>query len=127
MRRSFIVCTVMAGMAAAAFAADVTGTWTGQMNGPDGGMTIAFHFKQDGSRLTGSVDGPGGEPMQITDGKVDGDKISFAVVFDGGGGGMKILHEGTVKGDEITLNIKMDGGPGGPGGGPGPMTLKRSK
>jgi hypothetical protein len=48
------------------------------------------------------------------------DKISFAVSF----GGMKISHEGTIKGDEITLTVKMDGGPG---EGPGPMTLKRTK
>jgi hypothetical protein len=89
-------------------------------------MTITFHFKQDGAKLTGSVDGPGGEPAQIADGKVDGDKISFAVMFDGGGGGMKIVHQGTVQDDEMTLNIQMDG-PGGPGGGPGPIKLKRTK
>ena len=135
--------------AVAAFAADVTGTWTGQMGGPDGdGPTMTFHFKQDGAKLTGTVDGPQGDPLDIHDGKVDGDKISFTLKFDrGDGGGMKIVHEGTISGDEIKLNIKMEGGqgggrgpggpggqggpggPGGPGGqgGPGPMTLKRSK
>jgi len=90
------------------------------MAGPDGGgMTMTFNFKQDGTKLTGTLDGPEGA-MEIKDGKVEGDKISFVVAFND----TNIVHEGTVKGDEITLNIKMDGGPG---GGPPPMTLRRSK
>ena len=121
LRRTMLIRLVaMAALATAAWAADVTGKWSAQMNGPDGGggMTMTFTFKQSGTKLTGSVDGPGGEPMQIQNGKVDGDKISFAISFNE----MKIEHEGVVKGDEITLTMKMDGGPG---GGPGPMVLKR--
>jgi hypothetical protein len=96
-----------------------TAKWSAQMNGPDGGgMTMTFNFKQDGTKLTGTIDGPGGEPMAIQDGKVDGEKIVFAVSFND----MKIVHEGTIKGDEITLTIQMNGGPG---GGPGPLKLKR--
>ena len=99
-------------------AADVTGKWTGSMAGPDGGgMSISCQLKQDGNKLTGAVEGPGGA-MEIQDGKIEGDKLSFTVDFNG----MKIVHEGAIKGDEITLTIKMDGGDG-----PGPITLKRAK
>ena len=109
-----------------ALAADVTGKWTGEVAGPDGGgMSIALNLKQDGSKLTGSVEAPGGQVMEIQDGKIDGDKISFAVSFDGGGGAMKVAHEGTVAGDEITLHIKMEGGQ--EGGHGGPIKLKRAK
>jgi hypothetical protein len=109
-----------------AFAADITGKWTGEMSGPDGGaMSITFTFKQDGAKLTGTAEGPQGDPLQIKDGKVEGDRISFTVSFDAGGGDMKIVHEGTIKGDEITLNVKMEGGQGDGFG--GPMTLKRAK
>jgi hypothetical protein len=126
MRVSNIIrCAVFAVLATGmAFAADITGKWTGEMAGPDGGgMTVTFHFKQDGAKLTGTSEGPGGE-MQIKDGKVDGDKIVFTVSFDGGGGEMKIVHEGTIKGDEITLKIKMGDGGEGPGG---ELKLKRAK
>ena len=114
-RAAILACV----LAAAAWAADVTGKWSGDMGGPDGSMTLTATFKQDGTKLTGTIDGPGGEAMQIQDGKVDGDKIVFTVAFND----MKIVHEGTIKGDTISLQIKMDGGDGGPG----PITLKRVK
>jgi hypothetical protein len=104
-------------------ASDVSGTWTGSFAGPDGGggMQISFTFKQDGAKLTGTVQGPQGDAMAIANGKIDGDKISFTVAFNG----MTITHEGTVNaaGDEIKLTSKSDQGdfPG------GEMTLKRSK
>jgi len=130
----FTLCAILLMLApATAWAVDVTGNWTGTMGGPDGGgMTITFHFKQESTKLTGTVDGPQGDPLQISDGKIDGDKISFTVKMDRGGGeGMKVVHSGEVKGDEIKLAIKMEGGreggPGGPGGPPGPMILKRVK
>jgi hypothetical protein len=106
--------------AVTAWAADVTGTWSGQMGAPNGeGFQISFTFKQDGAKLTGSVTGPQGDPIEIGDGKVDGDKLSFTVSFNG----MTIKHEGTIAGDEIKLTAHSDQGdfPG------GPITLKRAK
>ena len=103
-------------------AADVTGTWSGEMKTPDGqSFPLTFTFKQDGVTLTGTVQGPQGDPIAISEGKVDGDKITFKVAFNG----MTISHEGTVSaaGDEIKLTSKSDQGnfPG------GEMTLKRAK
>jgi hypothetical protein len=114
---------LMALSAVSAHAADVTGKWTADMQMPGGGdsMQIAFTFSQDGSTLTGSVLGPQGDAMPLTDGKVDGDKISFKVSFNG----MTITHEGTINaaGDEIKLTSKSDSGDF-----PGmEMTLKRVK
>jgi hypothetical protein len=103
----------------ACLAADITGKWVGEMGGE---FTMTFNFKQEGDKLTGTADGPGGAPLQIQNGKVDGNKISFTVSMDGQ---MNIAHEGTINGDEINLTIKMDGGPG--GGPPGPIKLKRAK
>jgi hypothetical protein len=116
MKRLLSVCAglIMALSAVAAFAADVSGTWTADMQG----MSISFTFKQDGATLTGTVSGPQSDPMVITEGKVDGDKISFNVSFNG----MTIKHEGVVSGDTIKLTSKADGDfPG------GEMTLTRTK
>jgi len=121
-RRFFLACAVlMTVMAVAALAADITGNWTGSSDQ----FTLKFVFKQNGETLTGNVVGPQGDPLPITDGKVQGDKLSFTVKVDMGGNSMKITHEGTIKGDEISLTTKMEGG--GDFGGGGPMTLKRDK
>ena len=122
MKKFLCVCAalMMVFTAASAFAADVTGTWTGKMAGPNGdGFQITFTFKVDGPKLTGTITGPQGDPMEFSDGKVDGDKLSFNVSFNG----MTIKHEGVITGDTIKLTTKSDGGdfPG------GEMTLTRGK
>jgi opacity protein-like surface antigen len=120
-RRIFLACAVlMTAMAGAALAADITGNWTGSSDQ----FTLKFVFKQDGETLTGNVIGPQGDPLPISEGKVQGDKVSFTVKVDMGGNSMKITHEGTIKGDEVSLTTKAEGG--GDFGG-GPMTLKRDK
>jgi len=108
----------------AAFAADLTGKWNGEASSPNGSFTLVYDFKQDGTKLTGTVQGPQGDPIKIEDGKVDGDKVTFTVSFSGPQGDAKITNEGKIDGDQITLTAKMEGGPE---GGFGPITLKRAK
>ena len=108
----------------AAFAVDVTGKWTAQFESPNGAMTLSYDFKQDGAKLTGSVQGPQGDPILIQDGKIDGDKLSFSVTFAGPNGEFKIANEGVIKGDEISLSAKI---PDAPDGAMPPLVLKRVK
>ncbi len=111
-----MILTLLAG---SALGADVTGKWTGEV--PDAGFTLMFDLHQDGTALTGTSTGPDGSAIQIKDGKVEGDKVSFVVELPDMG--MSILHEATVNGDEMTLTFNMGDG----GGGMGPVTLKRVK
>jgi hypothetical protein len=68
-----------------------------------------------------------GDPLPITEGKVEGDKLSFTITFEGGpNGAMKITNEGTIAGEEIKLTTKFEGGDFGGGDRP-PATLKRVK
>lgn len=100
-------------------ATDVTGDWATQMQTPNGDVTLTFHFKQDGDKLSGSVEtSMGSGPFVISNGKVDGNKLSFDTSFQG----TTINHVGTISGDEIKLNAKSDDGqmP------PTDMTLKRA-
>ena len=90
--------------ASSAFAADVTGKWTAEDKDPDGNpSTITYVFKREGTQLTGTVAIPA-ETANISNGKVDGDKVSFVAVFSFGA----ITHTGTVQRDEITLTVKSD-------------------
>jgi len=122
----FAVCVLIALTAGVALAADITGKWSGEMSGPDGGggFTLTYEFKQDGAKLTGTLQGPQGEPLELKEGKVDGDKVSFYVTFEGGGNPMKITNEGTISGDEIKITSKFEGGGDFP---PSTISLKRVK
>ena len=107
---------------ASAWAADVTGKWVAQIPGRQGASETTFNFKVDGATLTGTMSSPQGESA-ISEGKVNGDEISFVVVRKMGDNEMKTMWKGKVAGDEIKLTREfqggMMGGPGGPGGGPG--------
>jgi hypothetical protein len=86
-------------------AADLTGSWTSSIVTPNGDrIQITFTFKQDGAKLTGTVTGPQGDPVEISEGRVDGDKVYFNVSFNG----MTIKHDGVATGDTIMLATKSD-------------------
>jgi hypothetical protein len=101
----FLLLTSMA-----AYAADVSGKWLAQVP-TRGGETreATFNLKADGSALTGSVTTPRGE-VQISDGKIDGDEISFAQVMEFNGNQVKLLYKGKVAGDEIKFTRQREGG-----------------
>jgi hypothetical protein len=145
-----IAVMVLGMIAAAAYAADITGKWVMEMPGMGGGdpMKINYTFKVDGANLTGSTTGMQGDVIPISEGKINGNDISFVVKMDMMGTEMKMKYKGKVAGDEITLTMEMEGGmggpggggpgggpgagpggggPGGPGGGMPPMVLKRVK
>jgi hypothetical protein len=104
-------------LAAAAFAADVAGKWTAQVPGR-GGQTrdATFMFKMDGDKLVGTMSGPQGD-RPISDAKVTGDTITFAIEGQRG----KQVFTGTIAGDEI--KFKREGGQGQPQ----EFTAKRAK
>lgn len=89
-------------MAIAAYAADVTGKWKATIDGPQGQMEVTFDLKSDGHTLTGTSTGPMGE-SPITDGSVDGDKVTFTV----SNGDFKAVHKGKVTGNEMKLTVDV--------------------
>jgi hypothetical protein len=110
-RRNFALLTMLFALAGvAAWAADITGAWTGSMANGNGDFSLTYNFKQDGDKLSGTVIGPQGDPLPLVDCKIDGDRISFAVKVDMGGNVTTFSSKGTVKGDEITLTTTNDAG-----------------
>jgi hypothetical protein len=114
-RRAWTAGILSALFATVSYAADINGRWEGSVSGPNGDFQIAFNFKVDGAKLTGTVESPNGD-IPIEDGKVEGDHISFKTHFDNS----EVKHEGTVSGDTIQLKVE---GPWGES----EMTLKRAK
>ena len=102
---------LLAAISLAAFAADVTGKYSAETPGRGGQGTVkqTFDLKQDGDKLTGSVTGMGGRENAISDGKVDGDKITFTVKMETPRGEFKSNYEGKVAGSEIQFKVKREG------------------
>lgn len=87
-----------------ALAANLTGTWTMDDKDPDGApFTATYVLKQEGAVLTGTVTALD-ETNNISKGKVDGNKISFAVARSDANYSL----EGVVDGDEIKMTLKSD-------------------
>ena len=114
-KKLLFVVTIALVFAFAALAADVTGKWTYEQPGRGGnpGRPTTITLKQDGAKLTGSVPGMGRggadvPPSEITDGKVDGNMVSFSVTREFNGNKMVTKYEGTVSGDEMKLKITRD-------------------
>jgi hypothetical protein len=132
-KRILFVGFALLALACVAMAADATGKWTMEQPGRGGGppRVSTIDLKVDGAKLTGSLTAPGrggGDPVAtpISNGKADGDKISFEVVRQMGGNSMTMKYEFTVKADEMAGKITM---PGMDGGEPRVMevTAKRAK
>jgi len=105
-------------------AADATGKWTAEMQGRNGNtQTMTINLKADGNALTGAVIGRMGETA-ISNGKVDGDSVTFDVVREREGNKMTQHYAGTLDGDTIHFTIKMEGGMGGGGEHKGPGERK---
>ena len=112
--RTLLFTALLGIFALAASAADVTGKWTAQIPGRNGMAETTFVFKVDGAKLTGTMDGGRGGPVEITDGKTSGDDVSFVVVRNFGGNDMKMGFKGKVSGNEIKFSRAMEGMPDGP-------------
>jgi hypothetical protein len=118
-----IVCalTMLIALAAMVQAADVTGKWTAQVPARDGGTREQiFNFKSDGGSLTGTMTGFQGNEIPLSDGKIDGNNVSFKAKVEFGGNSIEWTFTGVVSGDEMKL--KREGGRG-----PQEFTAKRVK
>ena len=78
---------------------DLAGVWETKFALGDGNeVALRFDFKVDGDKLTGTVEGPQGK-LDISNGKIAGDEISFDVDANGN----TVKHKGTVKPGEFKL------------------------
>jgi hypothetical protein len=90
-----------------AAAADPSGTYKAEMQGRNGNtQTITINLKADGGNLTGSITTPRGD-NPISDGKVDGNNVSFVQKMSFNGNDMVIKYKGTIDGDSIKFERSM--------------------
>ena len=104
-KKLLFVIAILCVLTFAVMAADVTGKWTWEQQGQNGATTSTLTLKADGGKLTGTLDGGRGGPVEISDGKVDGNSISFSVKRNMRGTDVVTPYKGIVNdsGDQFFL------------------------
>jgi opacity protein-like surface antigen len=120
MKRTLLIILFTLFAALTALAADVTGTWIAQVPARGQTMETTFNFKSEGDKLTGTITNQFMSDVPISDGKVEGDSISFVQNVEFNGNAFKISYKGKVAGSEITFTREIEGR-----GGPTTFTAKK--
>ena len=120
MTKLILPALLLLGISGAALAADLDGKWTAEVEGRNGTVTQTLLLKASGNNLTGSFEGGRGGAVDISDGAIDGNKVSFKVVREFNGYQFTQQYNGTLSDEgELNLTVSMGGGGrrGGAGGG----------
>ena len=95
--------------------ADPSGTWTWSVPGRNGGpgRKNTLTLKAEGDKVNGKLTTPGrqgGEPrsVDISDGKVKGDDVSFTVTREFNGNKMSQKYSGKLSGDSIKGKVEFE-------------------
>jgi hypothetical protein len=108
---AWVVAIGVLGVATAARAADVAGTWTAEFDTQIGVQKYVYTFKVDGEKLSGVANaermGEKQAPVELTDGIVKGDQISFSEKLTFDGNELLLSYTGVVAGDEIKFTRKV--------------------
>lgn len=92
-------------------AADVDGTWTASFNTQVGEQTYTYTLKAEGATLTGTAKGNLITDSTLSDGKIDGNKITFVEKGSYMGMPLQFNYSGELAGDEIKFKRELMGFP----------------
>ncbi len=87
-------------------AADVTGDWEMTSQGRQGPRTQDIHFKQDGEKITVTMQGFRGNEM-TGEGTIKGNDIEWTFSFTTQRGDMTLAYKGKVEGDTMSGTVQM--------------------
>lgn len=118
MKNLTAACLSILMLAGIALAGSIDGQWKSERKMERDGQSFTiiqtFDLKADGGKLTGKVTMQFGdmEPrtVDITDGKMEGEKFSFNTNMSTPNGDFKMMYTGTVEGDILKGNAEREGG-----------------
>jgi hypothetical protein len=105
-RKALLAVLFLAFGSATVLAADFNGKWTAEFDTQIGAQKYTYEFHVDGATVTGKATNERGETA-ITEGKIDGDNITFVEALSFNGMDIKIIYTGKINGDEIKFTRKV--------------------
>ncbi len=90
---------------------DVDGNWKGEFDFEGSKVAVTFHLKKAAGAatgtapITGTIDGLGPAPVDVHDGKVEGDVLTFWVNTDYQGQTYTLMYKGKVSPDQIDFTF----------------------
>ena len=108
-----LLFTGVASVTCLAYAADVGGKWTTSFDTQVGKQSYTYEFKVQGATLTGTAKGSLITDSVLSDGKVDGNKVSFTEKGTYMGMPLEFHYTGELAGDELKLKRELVGLGGG--------------
>jgi hypothetical protein len=120
--KTFLIATLLC-IAQSALAASIDGKWiserqVGSADGKTYTHATTLTLKNEAGVLTGAVVQTSAAPwmaesngrsVDISDGKVDGDKFSFKLTMETKQGARTVVYEGTIEGDQLKGTMKFRG------------------
>ncbi len=99
-----------AGMMLPAHAADLSGAWKGAFDFNGQSIPVTVNLKADGATLTGTIEGLPTTPVDIHEGKIAADAVTFWANTDYEGQTYKLVFTGKIAGDQIDFTFGTDDG-----------------
>lgn len=99
-----------AGPAAPVAVSSLSGDWKGSFDLQGTTVPLVFHLKSAEGAVTGAIEGLPSGPVEIHDGKIDGDTVTFWVNADYQGNTYKVVYKGKISADGIKFSMGTEDG-----------------
>ena len=100
--------------------ADVSGSWILTVESPEAGGDVTAVFEQDGETVTGALESPMVGGIEMSDGRIEGGKLTFLLHVDIEGQSYTVEVSAEVEGDSMKGSMYL------PETGSMPFTGKRT-
>ena len=90
-----------------ALAGDISGKWKAEFDSQIGHQSYTYELKVEGDKITGKAISDQRGAVDIKEGKISGDNVSFVEPANIQGNDIRIEYSGKVTGDEMKLTRKV--------------------
>lgn len=109
--KALLIQVALLGAASLLHAAEFTGQWKAAFDTQVGRQSYVYDLKVDGDQVTGKatgdINGENKRTVDLRDGKVSGDTVTFVEKFEFQGNDIAIAYSGKIVGDEIRFTRKV--------------------